>query len=296
MDNSQETMQPQKVFPTQNKANPWHLIDYAHTAPDDFVIPEGHWPGFDIEGLDRGQRVRLNQLATVFMCEMFVHFEEYIVRFVERHKPRLTAHIREDKLDRFIEEEVDHINAFYALLKLFRPDEYPTSCLRMLKWSSADDFLVKTASIPAFFFTAALFEEMTLYVVDVMNEDPTQSFAPVHSVMELHAKEEKSHVGIDNHLLRQTARERPRIVFLSQIALSLPIIVYSNLALTRSWNRQARDFGRREGLSRAQTRRIAKRGLSSSDKLGLENFFRKQRKLAVPGGRAMSRLLELFTL
>ena len=71
-------MTSKKTAQRPPKPNPWDAIDYDVPVPSTFLIPEHHWPAFDIDGLDHQQRVRLNRLATVFMCEMFVHFEEYI--------------------------------------------------------------------------------------------------------------------------------------------------------------------------------------------------------------------------
>ncbi len=271
------------------------MIDYDHDVPQALLIPEHHWPAFDTQGLSGEQRVRFNHLACLFTCEMFVHFEEYIVRYVERHKTRLARHIAPHKLDTFVREEREHIDAFYRLLQLIAPERYAQKSLKMLAWSRADTFLVWSASLPAFFVTASLFEEMTLYVADVMEEKPEESFDPVHAVMRLHAKEERSHVGIDNVLLRETAKERPRALFAAQLFMSLPIIVFCDQTLARGWKKQVKMFGAGEGLTAGQVRGLERRGISLSDRMGLQSFFKKQRKLDLPGGALLCGLLERFT-
>ena len=275
--------------------NPWHLIDYTPDVPPHFLIPEHHWPEFSIDGLSSSQRVALNHLACLFTCEMFVYLERYIISYIERNYDRLSRDIKPVALDRFLREEYDHVDAFYKLLKLLAPDQYPSQELRMIRRSFTDRLILRTVNIPAFFFTASLFEEMTLYVADVMDEDMSQSFAPLYDVMRLHAKEEKSHVGIDNHLLRCAAKRLPTPLFTAQLSLSMPIIGYYDRTLTKAWRRQAQRLGRELGLNQSQIMGISRRGISTSDRKGLSSFCKKQRKLNLPGAGMLCSILERAT-
>ena len=280
---------------TSDVGGPWAEIQYTRPTPPTFWVPEHHWPGFLGAGLSEPQRVRLNHLACTFMCEMFVHFERYILDYIEGSRPQLRTVVSDTALDRFVAEEVDHTVAFFRLLELIAPDDYPTRKLRFLKWGFIDRLIMRFMPLPGFFFTAALFEEMTLYVPVVMAEKLDESFKPILDVMELHAKEERGHVGLDIKILRTYRDRRPRWLYALQILTSIPVIVHVDKAVARAWRRQAKAFGQTEGLTRAQIKQIANRGPSTSDVMGIHSFIAKLRKHPVPGSRLVCRLIELFT-
>ena len=281
--------------PANQYLSPWDQIRYAVPVPQDFLVPEHHWPAFQNADLSDEQRIRLNHLACVFMCEMFVHFERYIIDYVAKYETKLCQFIPRAKLDRFVAEEVDHTEAFYRLLELLEPETYPNRELRFLRWSAWDRMFIRFLPVPGFFMMAALFEEMTLFVPVVMEENAEQSFQPILDVMVLHAKEERSHIGIDLRILQACRERRPRWLYAIQTLMALPVTVFIDRVLARRWRKAARAYGRAEGLNRKQIRKIANRGASASDLLGIYSFIEKQSKNPVPGGRTFCALLKAFT-
>ena len=73
----------------------WERIDWtAPLPPDSPGMPEGHYMGLDPLGLDPARRVALGRLFTCFTCELFVHFEGYVIRYLERVDPSAAARAR----------------------------------------------------------------------------------------------------------------------------------------------------------------------------------------------------------
>ena len=276
-----------------NPIRTWSDIRYDVPVPNHPLVPHEHWPSLCVENLTTAQTTKLNHLACEFMCEMFVHFERYIIDYIEKYKSKFTHVVSEELLDRFVQEEVDHTEAFYRLLELLNPQHYPTRKLRFLSWGFWDEFVIRFTPVSTFFLVAALFEEMTLFVPDVMEEGEQEAFAPILDVMRLHAKEEKSHIGIDRKILKAYRSKMPNWLFAFQSFLSLPIMLYVDKSLARAWKRTAIAFGKREGLSKEQIKKISKRSASTSDILGIQSFIRDQRKLGHPGSKAVCAILEV---
>jgi len=128
-------------------AGRWAAIAWSQPVPADFLIPEHHYR-LEGSGLGPAQRIRLNHLAVCFSCELFIHFERYLIAYLERHGERAMARLARD---RFAAEERAHIEAFYRLLRAIRPDLYPGRSLRFLGWGRRDDLLVLATPTVSFF-------------------------------------------------------------------------------------------------------------------------------------------------
>lgn len=273
-------------------ASPWERIDYATPVPDDFLVPEHHWPALEAAPLERPVRVRANHLALRFSCEMFVHFERYVIEYLERYRSRTGDALGENQLQRFIDEERLHVDAFHRLLRLLRPDLYPDRRLRFLSWSAWDRWMLRVSPEITFFTLAALFEEMTLFVPVVMDERAEHSFAPVHQVMNLHAREERGHVALDERVLEAARARTPRWLFALQVLWSLPLMLYVDRVLAAAWRRAMQRFAEEEGLTRAQAAALRARKPSRSDVMGIRSFIEKVRRRPFPGGRILCFILE----
>src|SRR6185503_15534188 len=194
-------------------------------------------------------RVRLNHLAVCFSCELFIHFERYLIAYLERHGERAMSRRARD---RFAAEERAHIEAFYRLLRAIRPDLYRGRSLRFLGWGRRDDLLVLATPTVSFFLLAALFEEITLFVPLVMEEQLAQSFRPVLEVMRLHAEEERCHVRLDERVLAAERTRRASWRIGGEVLLVLPLLGYLDRAVRAGWRRAVDQFDCEETIGEAE--------------------------------------------
>jgi hypothetical protein len=269
-------------------AGRWADIDWRAPVPADFLIPEHHYR-LERSGLGPAQRVRLNHLAVCFSCELFIHFEQYLIAYLERHGERAMSRRARD---RFVAEERAHIEAFHRLLGAIRPDLYPGRSLRFLDWGRLDDLLVAATPTVSFFLLAALFEEITLFVPVVMEERLAQSFRPVLDVMRLHADEERSHVKLDQRVLAAERKRRPGWRIGGEVLLVLPLLYYLDRAVRGGWRRAVDRFAAEESIGEAERQRLLARPGSRSDVLGMASFAGKLRASGLAGGALVARVIE----
>jgi hypothetical protein len=282
---------PLSPGPASSLPGAWGRIDWATPVPPGFLIPEHHYRmRRDCGFLTEAQRARLNHLSVRFSCESFIHFERYVIEYLERYPHRLGP-LPEKLVRRFIDEEHVHVAAFWAALETVRPDLHGGKRLRMHRWTWVDRLLMRVAPTVSFFLLAALFEEMTLFVPVVMDERPEQSWPPLHEAMRLHAKEERGHVAIDERVLAHAARTQPRWSVAAQALLSLLLMRCVQGKMDAAWARGVADFAREEGLSGAQRRALLGKRLSLSDELGMKSFLEKLRTSPLPGAGLLRAVL-----
>ncbi len=273
----------------------WGRIDWSPPVPDHFLIPEHHYRmRGDCSFLTPGQRVRLNHLAVRFSCESFVHFERYVIDYLEQYPSRL-APLTERRVRRFVDEERVHVDAFYAVLERLRPELHAGRQLRMHRWTWVDRLLLRVSPSVTFFLLAAIFEEMTLYVPVVMDERPEQSYAPLHEVMRLHAREERGHVALDERVLAHAAQRQPRWLVSLQVVLTLGLLVSVGMQMNRAWKRGVEQFAREEGLRPAQARALLGKRLSTSDEMGLRSISARLAHSPLGGARLLRAVLDRLT-
>ena len=273
----------------------WDDIDYSVPVPDSFVLPETHWPGLRAADLTPRQRVAANQLAASFSCEMFIHCERYVITYMRDHRPRVRQVVTDGALDRFIAEEELHIAAFYRLLNRLRPDTYPSATSVLLNFGWLDRFVLKLAPAVSLFLIAALFEEMSLYVHQVMDEEPTQAYPPIRAVMAQHALDEQGHIKLDDHVLLKLTGLFPRWLYALQVWLSLPLMLYVDGVLGRAWRKLFTDFAAKEQLPASAAKALRARRPSRSDVIGIERFVAKLKTAPLPGSRLLCAALSLAT-
>lgn len=270
----------------------WGRIDWSPPVPEQFLIPEHHYQmRGDCSFLTPAQRVRLNHLAVRFSCESFVHFERYVIEYLLRYPERLGP-LPERLVRRFVDEELAHVEAFYVSLQKLSPELYPERRLRMHHWGWVDELLLRVSPVVSFFLMAALFEEMTLYVPVVMDERLEESYAPLHEVMRLHAKEERGHVAIDERVLAHGARTQPRWLVAIQVVLALLLMACVGKLMDRAWRRGVEQFARQEGLTSRQRRALEGKKLSRSDELGVRSFAARLERSPLCGAGLMRAVLE----
>lgn len=272
----------------------WQTIDYSPALPDSFLIPEHHWPGLRADVLPMHLRVRLNHLASYFMCEMFIHFERSIIDYMLIHEGAILRCVTRAQFDRFIKEERDHIAAFETLARKIRPDLYQDKP-RFLVPAFLDRAVLKHTPLSCFFMMAALFEEMTLYVYPVMLEKPEESWKPCLDVMRLHALEERGHIGLDRIIVANRLERQGPMRTRAQMAWLLPLVAYSDRRIAHAWKRAVKFFAAAERLTPAQTRAISSKGLSRSDIDGIRAYVQKNSQKPVPGSGPLCFALSLQT-
>jgi hypothetical protein len=272
-------------------AERWQAIDCAGPVPAEFIVPEHHYRLANVAGLSPEARIRLNHLAVCFTCELFIHFERYVIRYLEDYRHRVDG-CPDRHLDRFVTEERVHTEAFYRLLEMIRPDLYPTRTLRFMQWSALDDWMLRVAPPVSFFVLASLFEEITLFVPDVMEERPDQSYAPVFEIMQLHAKEERGHIALDTRVLGFARKHQPAWKVGAQMMWSMPLLACADLITRRAWRSAAELFADEEGLSSDQLDALLSRPASKSDVLGISSFAGKMRASGLAGAGLVASIIE----
>jgi hypothetical protein len=273
------------------RPSPWLAIDYAPGPPDRFVAPESHWPELAAAGLTLDQRLAMNRLALRFSCEMVSHFERYVVEYLDTRRARLRGALPDRAAQRFADDEREHIAGFHRLLAALAPDAYREPGLRFFRWTWLDRLVVRLSPAVSFFVATDLLEEMFLHLHTVMEREPEQTLPAARAVMALHAREEKSHLGMDERVIRARAERMWRWTFALQALGSLAIIAVVDRKCARAWKRVVREEARALGLTRRQTRLLEKKRLSQSDLMGLRAFIARREERPFPGSRLLCRAL-----
>lgn len=285
---------PVNAAPLKEPRLTWATIDYTPKLPQTFVVPENHWPKIAGAALNSEQKLRLNHFAAYFMCEMFVHFELSIIHYFRQHAKLISRFLSERQMKRFVDEELDHVDAFEKLARRIRPD-LAENMPRFLVTNAGDNFVVKHTPLSAFFAMASLFEEMTIFVYDIMREHPEQSWQPIADVMRLHALEEKGHIGMDRIVADGVRAERSRFRIQIEMLTLLPLVAYCDRRIASSWKKASVFFAREENLSSSAAAAIRSKGLSQSDILGMRSFVRKVTAKPMPGAGPLCFFLNKLT-
>lgn len=268
----------------------WDSLDWDQPIIDaEFVIPEAHYGNFEQLGLSITQRLQLNRLLTCFTCELFIHFEHYVVRYLQRY-PQRFSFLSDRAVARFVREEQVHIRAFERLLGCLRPDLYESVHdgvrVQFLSWSHGDNHALRLAPVGTFFVLAWLFEEITLFVPQAFEGETSRSEL-VQALMQLHAQEERGHVAIDRYVLEHLKQNTGAVSAYAQTVLALPLLAYVDRRVAAGWKQLVRQATRELGLNKAQRRALALRAPTQSDRLGMESFGSKMRAFELPGSKAL---------
>lgn len=270
----------------------WERLDWsAPLAANQPVMPESHYMSLEGLALSERQRLGLNRLFACFTCELFVHFEGYVIAYLERSPHRVPT-LSRALLERFVAEERVHTEMFGRLLHRLRPDLYGEPrdhhvALRFLKWRASDDLVLGLAPVGTFFLLAWLFEEITLFVPAILDAAPAESADLVRQVMALHAREEESHVAIDAHVMTHLTANCPRWWARTQSVLTLPLLGYVDSRVRRAWLRLVTHAADELDLTAAQRDALRERGPSRSDVAGMESFVAKMARAPLPGTRPL---------
>jgi hypothetical protein len=242
----------------------WERIDWEAGVPRDaLVLPEAHYLDLSRLRLTRDQRLALNRLMTCFTCELFVHFEGYVINYLERHGDRVPQ-LSPAVVTRFVAEERLHSEMFRRLLNELEPDLYPRGALRFLRWSTADDLALRLAPAGTFFLLTWFFEEITLCMPEILAAHPAEAAPLVAQVMTLHAEDEEPHVAIDERVLDAPSH--------TDAALALPLLYYVDAVVRRAWRKLVAFAAKEIALDEAQCAALRDRGPSLSDRIGMERF------------------------
>ncbi len=268
----------------------WNRLDWDTPVPPALVIPEVHYMDMAPLGLRAWQRVRLNRLLACFTCELFIHFEGYVIAYLERWPERVRT-LPRPLVTRFIAEERVHAEMFHRLLHKLRPDLYDPgdlARLRFLRWSASDDLALRLSPPGTFFLLAWLFEEITLMMPGVLDRAPDECSALLAEVMRLHAEEERPHVAIDERIMNQQIRSGPRWRVGVDTALALPLLAYVGSKVQQGWAALVTHADVEVALTSRQSRRLRARGPSLSDRLGIESFAHKLASSDLTGAPVLS--------
>ncbi|MBK6515545.1 MAG: diiron oxygenase [Polyangiaceae bacterium] len=268
----------------------WEQLDWSTSIHERaLVIPERHYMDLGGVGLTGDQRLGLNRLMACFTCELFIHFEAYVIGYFERGAGRIPDLSAEARA-RFADEEVVHSEMFARLLTKLRPDLYDgaTAGRRFLVWGRPDDLALRLAPPATFFFLAWLFEEITLFMPAAMAEAPEEACALVRDVMDLHAREEQPHVAIDAHVLARVNDRSWRVSSWLQAALALPLLLYVDRRVRAAWRRLCAHATVELDLTPAQRAKVEARGPTRSDVLGMESFAEKVGASRLTGAKLLS--------
>jgi hypothetical protein len=274
-------------------ARPWDAIAYGQAPVDRLVAPEHHWPAIAEVPMTREQRLGMNNLAMRFSCEMVAHFERYVVDYLEKKSARLAGALPPRAIARFATDERNHISGFLRLLAALRPAAYPEPRLAFFRWDFWDQLVVDVAPAVTFFMATDLLEEMFLHVPAVMEERPEDCYGPALAVMQLHAREERSHLGMDEKVLHSRRRAMSTWRFTLQALAGLFIILLVDRKTSRAWRRAVREQAAELKLDEKQLRVLERKGLSLSDILGIKAYIERRRERPFPGSRLFCAALSL---
>ncbi|MBZ0236149.1 MAG: diiron oxygenase, partial [Deltaproteobacteria bacterium] len=235
----------------------WAAIDWSPPLPWAELIDAEHYAVDGLAALAPAQRIRFSQLATCHTCELFIHFERYLIEYVERHAAALPG--APGRWRRFVAEERRHVDAFVRLLTAIRPDLYPRGAQRFMAWGLADEVLVRTVRPVPFFLLAAMFEEITLWVPQLLAEAPVR-YPPLFDVMALHADEERRHIALDTYVLRHAIEREPRWRLRADVWSVLPLLVHCDRRARAGWRRMTAQLAGETALDRATRRGLDVRG------------------------------------
>lgn len=271
----------------------WEALDWQAGVPAEGpVMPEAHYLDLSGMGLTGRQRERLCRLFACFTCELFVHFERYVIAYLEgaeRGIPSLPGPL----VRRFIAEERVHSEMFRRLLGKLDGGLYPDegARLRFLRWGRGDDVALSLAPVGTFFLLAWYFEEITLFVPRAIDACPGQSSRLVADVMRLHAEEERPHVMIDARVLAHLTSALPASRARLETALSLPMLVYVDGKVRAAWRELVDHAAAELSLTAEQRARLEQRGPTQSDRWGTESFADKLTTSGVRLGPALAWVL-----
>jgi hypothetical protein len=264
----------------------WNAIDWTLPVPRAELIAADHYAVESLDQMTASQRIAFSHLATCHTCELFIHFERYLIEYVERHLDTLPGGAA--RWRRFVADERRHVAAFERLLVRIRPDLYAQGELRFMRWGRADELLVALARPVPFFLLAALFEEITLWVPQTMQG------APVHDpivleVMALHAADERRHIAMDKLVLREARDRLPAWQLRVDVWSVLPLLVHCDRRARAGWKRMTAQLASEHDIDRAP---IEDRAASVSDRRGMVSFAAQLRRLELPDGARLAAVLE----
>ena len=268
----------------------WSGIDWSQAIGAEPALPLAHYPQLERGRFSRAEQVGLARLAACFSCELFVHFEGYLIDYLTRYPERVPL-LSARSLERFVDEERVHTAAFRRLLGKLRPDLYPEGKPIFLQRRPSEDRVIASLSPVTFFLLAMLFEEITLFVPKAIRAAPDPCSELVQKVMSLHARDERSHVGIDAHLLAKLCREQPSWRTALQVWMTLPVLWFVDRQVGRGWRRLVPYAKSELGLAPEKERYLLRRQPTQSDRWGSESFVTKVGELGLPGSRLLCRAL-----
>lgn len=290
---------------TSNATTAWDGLDWSSLVyepgqlPEDFLIPERHYAPVEHLGLSHHQRLGLNRLFTCFTCELFIHFEHYVITYLERHSARV-AFLPREHVSRFVHEERLHVRAFERLLRQVHPELYGQHAQmqseqelqrQFLRWDSGDARAVNLAPPLTFFLLAWLFEEVTLFVPEAWSRNGDCRRSLVRQIMVLHAREERGHVDIDRRVLATLGKGRFAPVVLAQTLLTLPLLLYVDHKVAKAWPNLIARAVAEVGLDPSAARELQGRAPTLSDRLGIASFARQLALSEIAGGGLLSWIL-----
>lgn len=185
----------------------WELkFDETKRWIPDNIVSLSFLPAF--QSLSAANQLKINQLASIGICEQFVWFEEDLL--VTALEGVLKANdIQPDLklcLTNFVKEERRHSAMFHRMLEKFDPDHYLKNRFHLVKLNFIQKFIfdrvVQNPKILLpWIWMAIFFEERTLHVSQLYRKGQgtvDESFARVHA---LHMIDEARHLQIDQYLL-----------------------------------------------------------------------------------------------
>jgi len=262
------------------RAASWAALDWTKDVGLDEAIPVSHYPQLAEGPFDAAQKSALAHFMSCFTCELFVHFEGYLIDYLRRHPERVVM-LSPRTMESFVAEEQLHTDAFRKLLMKLRPDLYPQGQPRFLRRRRSEDRVLSCLPATTFFLLALLFEEITLFVPQALRAE-TRCSPLLKSVMELHARDEQAHVGLDARALLELSRSGWRGARSLEVLACLPALWFVDQQIARGWRSAVRQVAAELSLDSEQTRYLLRREPSLSDRWGGESFVAKLANLSLP--------------
>lgn len=170
--------------------------------------------------LDVATRRRSNQLYALGVCELFIVFEQSVIRALPAVLARrdLPAVLRET-LECFVVEESKHIEMFWRLLETSEPHLYAKRSMHFASVSQAECLFMRRATrhpdlFLAWIWLTIFLEERTLFVsrqyMKAERAKPGVIDSLHANVHAFHFMDEVRHCQIDQHLISTLYEPQPR--------------------------------------------------------------------------------------
>ena len=182
------------------------------------IAPLTYLPAYEL--LDDLEKMRLNQLFSLGVCEQFIWLEQNIlVRTLQKVLKRWSFPEEfETAINFFIAEEIKHTEMFWRTLQKAEPDWYLERRFKLFNTSIIQTWIIEIfirnpTKFLVWLWTAIFFEERTVsycqHYQGMHKRHPDSMDATFVDLHKYHFKDEARHFQLDQYLLSECYEQQP---------------------------------------------------------------------------------------